>query len=167
MTNKAPVSVALALGSNLGDRMDSLRRAVKALGSCVKIVAASNVYETAPAYIVEQPVFLNAAVIGTTTLEPLPFLWAIKNLERDIGRTPTFRFGPRVIDIDIVFYDDLVLETPELTLPHARLHERDFVLHPLADIAPTWKHAKTGKTVADMLSFLPDTTISCLGPLLP
>ncbi|MFA5041437.1 MAG: 2-amino-4-hydroxy-6-hydroxymethyldihydropteridine diphosphokinase, partial [Bdellovibrionales bacterium] len=101
--------VALALGSNLGDRLDSLRKAVKTLSSCIKVVAASNVYETAPAYIVDQPVFLNAAVIGTTHLEPLPLLWALKNIEKEIGRTPTFRFGPRVIDIDILFYDSLVL----------------------------------------------------------
>ncbi|HNQ66552.1 MAG TPA: 2-amino-4-hydroxy-6-hydroxymethyldihydropteridine diphosphokinase [Smithella sp.] len=167
MTNLLPVPVALALGSNLGDRFASLRKAVEALASCVEISSASPVYETAPAYVTDQPAFLNAAVIGTTKLEPLPLLWALKNIERDVGRTPTFRYGPRVIDIDIIFYGDTILETPELILPHPRVFERDFVLKPLADIAPSWKHIKLGKTVTEMLAALPSNTLSCLGSLLP
>jgi 2-amino-4-hydroxy-6-hydroxymethyldihydropteridine diphosphokinase len=159
--------VALALGSNLGDRLDSLRRTVKALASCVEITAASPVYETAPAYITDQPVFLNAVVSGTTKLEPLPLLWDLKNIEREIGRTPTFKFGPRVIDIDILFYGDLVFETSELTIPHARMQERDFVLRPLSDVAPEWRHPKIGKTVAELLALLPDSTMSRFGQLLP
>jgi len=157
----------LALGSNLGDRLDALRRTVKALSSCVDVQAVSPVYETAPAYVTEQPVFLNAVLTGTTKIEPLPLLWALKNIEREIGRTPTFRYGPRVIDIDILFYDDLVFETPELTIPHAHLHERDFVLRPLADIAPDWKHTKSGQTVTDMLGLLPPSSMTSMGKLLP
>ncbi len=167
MDELSPTLVALALGSNLGDRVEALRKAVKALASCVEVKSISPVYETAPAYITDQPAFLNAAVTGITQLEPLPLLWALKNLERDIGRTPTFRFGPRVIDIDIIFYDDVVFETPELTIPHPRVFERDFVLKPLSDIAPTWKHAKLGKTVAELLEALPINTMTCLGRLLP
>ena len=166
MTDKPPIPVALALGSNLGDRLDYLRKTVKALASCVEITALSPVYETAPAYVTDQPVFLNAVVAGTTKLEPLALLWAIKNIEREIGRTPTFRFGPRIIDIDILFYDDLVIETPELTIPHARMQERDFVLQPLRDIAPEWKHSKTGQTVSEMLALLPGSTMACMGKLL-
>ena len=167
MIDGPPIPVALALGSNLGDRLGNLRRTVKVLASCVKLTDFSPVYETAPAYITDQPVFLNAVVLGTTHLEPLPLLWAVKDIEREIGRTPTFRFGPRVIDIDILFYADLILETPELTIPHARLHERDFVLQPLSDVAPDWTHAKRGQTVAEMLALLPESTMSCLGKLLP
>jgi len=162
-----PTPVALALGSNLGDRLGSLRKAVAALASCVEVKSISPVYETAPAYITDQPVFLNAAVTGITQLEPLPLLWALKNLERDIGRTPTFRYGPRVIDIDILFYDDMIFESPELTIPHPRLFERDFVLKPLSDIAPTWKHAALGKTVTELLAALPANTMTRLGPLMP
>ncbi|MFA4994380.1 MAG: 2-amino-4-hydroxy-6-hydroxymethyldihydropteridine diphosphokinase [Bdellovibrionales bacterium] len=167
MTDHPSIRVALALGSNLGDRLDSLRKAIKAMASCVKVEGCSPVYETAAAYITDQPVFLNAVVTGTTTLEPLPLLWALKNIEREIGRTPTFRFGPRVIDIDIIYYDDQVLEIPELTLPHPRMQERDFVLKPLSDVAPEWKHSKYGKTATELLSSLPANTMTCLGSLLP
>ena len=91
MTNNPSTPVALALGSNLGDRLDALRRTVNTLASCVKISALSPVYETAPAYVTDQPVFLNAVLIGTTTLEPSTLLQQIKNIEREIGRTPTFK----------------------------------------------------------------------------
>ncbi len=166
MVETPSIPVALALGSNLGDRLGSLQRAVKALAACVDVKAMSKVYETPAAYILDQPVFLNAVVAGTTKLEPLPLLWAVKNIEREIGRTPTFRFGPRVIDIDIIYYGDVILETPELTLPHARMHERPFVLKPLSDVAPEWTHPKIGKTVAEMLTLLPNCEMTDLGRLL-
>jgi 2-amino-4-hydroxy-6-hydroxymethyldihydropteridine diphosphokinase len=166
LTDLPPFPVALALGSNLGDRLGTLRKTVQALAPIVKIDRVSDIYETAPAYVTDQPVFLNAALVGTTQLEPLPLLWAVKNLESEIGRTPTYRFGPRVIDIDIIFYSDLVLKTPELTLPHARAHERDFVLRPLSEIAPAWKHPVLGKTAAEMLALLPAGPMTCLGQVL-
>lgn len=161
-----PVPIALALGSNLGDRLGALRKAVELLRSIVDITTVSPVYETAPAYVTDQPVFLNAAVAGTTKLEPLALLWSVKDLEHEIGRTPTFRYGPRVIDIDIVFYGDLILKSPELTLPHAHLEERTFVLEPLKDVVPDWKHPVLGKTPAEILATLPEGSFRNLGALL-
>jgi len=157
--------IALALGSNEGDRLAALRAAVKALGRYVDVIATSSVYETAPLYIDDQPLFLNAALTGTTKLTPLALMWNIKQLETALGRTPTYRYGPRRIDIDIIFYDDQVIATPELTLPHPYMAEREFVLRPLADIAPDWKHPQTGLMVREMLAPLPNTKPANLGPL--
>jgi 2-amino-4-hydroxy-6-hydroxymethyldihydropteridine diphosphokinase len=168
MTTDCPSSlVAFALGSNLGNRLEFLRKAVAALASCVEIESVSPVYETAPAYVKDQPVFLNAAVIGKTKLEPLALLWSVKNIENELGRTPTFRYGPRIVDIDILFYADRIIDLPELTVPHPRLAERDFVLRPLSDIAAELRHPKTGQTVAGMLALLPPGTMTCVGKLAP
>jgi 2-amino-4-hydroxy-6-hydroxymethyldihydropteridine diphosphokinase len=159
------VKVALALGANLGDRLMALRRAVEALGGYMTVVAISPVYETPPAYVAEQPTFLNAAMIGETQLEPLALLGALKKLEKDLGRQPTFRYGPRAIDIDIIFYGDEVIALSQLTLPHPRLAEREFVLRPLADIAPLWRHPQNHLTVAEMLARLPLAAAKNIGQL--
>jgi len=160
------IPVALALGSNMDDRLDALRKAVNGLRPFMTIEKISPVYETQPAYATDQPIYLNAALIGITSLQPLALLWTLKDLESEIGRMPTFRFGPRVIDIDIIFYGDQTLHVPELTIPHARLEERDFVLRPLSDIAPGWRHPKSGLTVAEMLAEIHDEALPCLGDLL-
>lgn len=157
--------IALALGSNDGDRMEALRAAVKALAPYVDVASVSPVYETEPVYIDNQPLFLNAALLGTTKLAPLALLWNIKRIETEIGRTPTYRYGPRLIDLDLIFYGNQVLATPELTIPHSHMAEREFVLRPLADIAPDWVHPQTGSTVTEMLSHLPDTSAVDKGPL--
>jgi 2-amino-4-hydroxy-6-hydroxymethyldihydropteridine diphosphokinase len=146
------VKVALALGANIGDRLAALRDAVKWLEPYISITAISPIYETAPAYVSDQPAFLNAAVIGETKLEPLTLLRAVKDLENDLGRQPTFHYGPRAIDIDVIFYGDETVNLPELAIPHARVAEREFVLRPLNDIAPGWKHPQNGQTVAEMLA---------------
>jgi len=156
-------TVALALGSNIGERLLSLKTAIKELAPYVALSGTSSVYETAAAYVTDQPAFLNAVVLGTTSLEPLVLLRTVKDMENDIGRMPTFRYGPRVIDIDILFYDDLILATPELTLPHSHMAERDFVLRPLSEVAPHWKHPQSGKTASELLALLPDMKMSCLG----
>jgi len=142
--------VFLGLGSNLGDREAHLRAALRALAPAVTIETVSSIYETEPVGYLDQPRFLNAVCSGTTGLPPLALLRAIKQLEHDLGRVPTVRFGPRVIDIDILFYDHLVLDTPELQVPHPRLAERAFVLLPLAEIAPDWRHPLTRQTARQM-----------------
>ena len=163
---KQATPVALALGSNIGDRLGSLKAAVAALPTFVQITAVSPVYETAAAYVTDQPLFLNAVVIGTTTLNPLALLWQLKDIETEVGRMPTFRYGPRVIDIDIIFYGDLVMATPELTIPHLHVAERDFVLYPLSDIAPTWLHPQKGQSVLELRNQLPQSSVTCLGKVL-
>lgn len=158
--------IALALGSNQDDRLAALRAAVAGLAPYVDVTAVSPVYETKPVYIGDQPDFLNAAVTGETRLAPLTLLWNLKQLEIELGRMPTFHYGPRLIDIDILFYGDQVFSSPELHIPHPRMAEREFVLRPLADIVPDWQHPESGLTVAKMLAALPESTAKNLGPLL-
>ncbi|MGD9934669.1 MAG: 2-amino-4-hydroxy-6-hydroxymethyldihydropteridine diphosphokinase [Dehalococcoidia bacterium] len=126
--------VVLALGSNLGDRFANLRAAVSCLADAgVVIDRVSAVWETPP-FPAGQPRYLNAALVGTTALDPHDLLAVAKQCEERIGRTATYRWGPRIIDIDILFYGDLALETPDLVIPHPRITERAFVLVPLAGI---------------------------------
>lgn len=142
--------VYLALGSNLGDRRENLRQAVASLSPQMVVKAKSRVYETPPWGFEDQPMFLNQAVKAETYLDPQPLIKHLKRLEIALGRRESFQNGPRLIDIDILFYDDLVLDTPLLTLPHPRLHERAFVLLPMLDIAPELVHPVTHKTIREM-----------------
>jgi 2-amino-4-hydroxy-6-hydroxymethyldihydropteridine diphosphokinase len=152
MPVKPAKPVYLALGANLGERTSNLRRAVEALPPAVSVLARSPVYETPPWGLADQPDFLNMVIKGETRLAPLELLKFLKRLERALGRVPSIRYGPRLIDVDILFYDELVLDTPELTLPHPRLHERAFVLVPLADLAPALVHPVLGKPVSALLA---------------
>jgi 2-amino-4-hydroxy-6-hydroxymethyldihydropteridine diphosphokinase len=131
-----PPSVYLALGTNLGDRRGNLTTALQLLREHIAITQCSSVYETEPAYVTEQPHFLNMVVHGTTTLSPHDLLAFLKHLEQLIGRQPTRRYGPRLIDLDILFYGSTCIDTPDLVIPHPRLTERAFVVIPLAEIAP-------------------------------
>jgi len=142
--------VYLGLGSNLGNREQMLRLALEELGAFVRLERLSDLYETEPVGLVEQPWFLNAVCSGETDLSPLDLLRACKMLETALGRQPGPRFGPRLIDIDVLAYDALVMATAELTLPHPALHERGFVLGPLVDIAPDWRHPLLGRSVREM-----------------
>jgi 2-amino-4-hydroxy-6-hydroxymethyldihydropteridine diphosphokinase len=126
--------VVLGLGSNLGDRAGNLRRAVIYLQrEGLRVTARSSIWETAPVPS-GQPAFLNAAIRGDIELAPDALLGLVKRCERDLGRVPTYRWGPRVIDIDVLFYDDLRVETATLAIPHPGIGERAFVLAPLAEI---------------------------------
>lgn len=142
--------VYLALGSNLGDRLANLKQAIASLTPQMQVKAKSAVYETPPWGYVDQPRFLNQVVRVKTYLEPEPLLKHIKRLEIALGRKETVPNGPRSIDIDILFYDDLVLDTGSLHIPHPRLEERAFVLVPLMDIAPDLVHPVGKKTVREM-----------------
>ncbi len=143
--------VLVALGSNLGDRLDAMQRALAALTGSIAWRSASRVYETAPMYVSDQPAFLNAAARGETRLGPLAVLDALKEAERAVGRGPTPRFGPREIDLDLIAYGRLALHSRrgerELVLPHPRLAERRFVLAPLVDVAPDWVIQGVGEVV--------------------
>lgn len=155
-------TVYLALGTNLGDRPANLRAAIAALLPSVVVRQSSPVYETPPWGLTDQPAFLNMVVKAKTRLEPAALLATLKRIEQELGRTPTVRWGPRVIDMDILFYDDLVLETPAATIPHPRLQERAFVLVPLADIAPDFVHPRLGRTVKELLAECDTTGIEQL-----
>lgn len=146
--------VLVGLGSNLGDRLANLRSAADGMPAFMQVEAVSPVYETAPMYDADQGAYLNMAVTGLTGLEPRPLLDALKALERRIGRVQSRRYGPRSIDLDIVFYEDRIVREPGLEIPHPRLSERAFVLAPAADIAPDWRHPESGKTVAEHLAEL-------------
>ena len=150
-------TIYLALGSNLGDRFANLQAAMVALPPAVLVLEQSPVYETPPWGLTDQPAFLNMVLKGRTQLEPLLLLTYLKQLETRLGREPAARWGPRLIDLDILFYADLVLATPQLTLPHPRLSERAFVLVPLADLAPGLVHPLLGLSVRNLLASV-DTT---------
>ena len=132
--------VYLALGSNMGNRLSNLKAAVLNLTPQMTVKQKSSVYETPPWGFTEQDAFLNQVVKVTTYLEPEALLRHLKRMETALGRVPNFQNGPRVIDIDILFFDKMVINTPPLVVPHPRLHERAFVLVPLAEIEPDFVH---------------------------
>lgn len=144
--------VYLALGSNLGDRQENLRQAIAALPPQMEVKAKSHVYETPPWGYEEQAKFYNQAIQVETYVQPEPLLKHLKRLEVALGRQATFQNGPRLIDIDILFYDNLVWNSPLLTIPHPRLHERGFVLLPLLDIAPELVHPVLKKSIRELVA---------------
>lgn len=148
--------IFISLGSNLGARQKNLAEAIELLKRKCSIVKVSSIYETQPVDFADQPWFLNQVVEAQTDLEPGKLLLFMQSIENGMGRVKTIRFGPRVIDLDLVFYGSRVInEPPELIVPHQRCHQRRFVLQPIVEIDPDFVHPVMKRTVKWLLSRLP------------
>ena len=165
-TSGSEHAVYLALGSNVGDRKRHLQCALRALEKKgARIVLKSDLYSSKPYGYEDQDDFYNMAVGVLTSLPPFSLLQTLKEVERECGRNPTFRWGPREIDIDIIFFGNLVLSDVELTVPHPDFRERDFVLRPLMDIGRMIVDPLTEKTVEELYGLLTKDTCINLGSL--
>jgi len=144
----------LSLGSNVGDREAHLRNALARLGAAGRVAAASSFYETEPVEFTRQPWFLNSAVALETSQTPRQLMTTILQIEQEMGRRRVQKKGPRSIDIDILLFDDMILDSTELTIPHPAMHQRRFVLEPLAEIAPDAVHPVFKKTIRELRDLL-------------
>lgn len=149
------VQVYLAIGSNVGNTRRNIKRSVTLLSERLEGVRRAPLYASKAVGYIDQPDFLNTAIGGQTDLSPQELLAFTKKVEQRIGRVERFRWGPREIDIDIIFYDNTVLRTPDLTLPHSAFRDRDFVLRPLIDLDPELTDPVSGLTVTELLDDLP------------
>ncbi len=151
---QASFQAIIALGSNIGDSKTTLNEAVTHISKVSKLTHQSSVIQTKACYVTDQPDFLNQVIIVLTALPLEEFFSFLQDLEKKLGRTPTFHHGPRVIDIDLLYYQNEIVNTPHLTLPHPGVQERLFVLEPLCEIMPEWVCPLTGvdmKTALDNL----------------
>jgi 2-amino-4-hydroxy-6-hydroxymethyldihydropteridine diphosphokinase len=147
--------VYLSLGSNLGDREANLRQAMERLGTVGEVVAVSSFYETEPVDVARQPWFVNCAVGVQTEKMPRQLLAALQGIEQEMGRRRLQPKGPRVIDLDILLFGNSIVDTAGLTIPHPTLHQRRFVLEPLAEIAPEQRHPVFKRTIRELRDALP------------
>lgn len=153
-------TVYLSIGSNLGDKLENCRESIRRLGenSRISVDGVSKFYATAPVDYLDQDSFVNAAVRICTDFEPLELLGVLQGIQRQMGQfEKDVRFGPRIIDLDIIFYDQLILDTGVLIIPHPRMHKRGFVLVPLCDIDELFLHPVLGKTLEALLAQLEGT----------
>lgn len=148
----------IGFGSNLGDRLNNCRNAIRALAALppCSLLKISSFYETSPVGLVEQPAFINGVVLLETAEDAHWLLRQMLEIENTFGRIRTLKWGPRSIDLDLLFFDDQIINTPELSVPHPSLHERRFVLEPLNEVAPDFCHPSLGKSVADLRNDLKD-----------
>jgi 2-amino-4-hydroxy-6-hydroxymethyldihydropteridine diphosphokinase len=146
----------LSIGANLEKRKSTCLKAVRCLHALenTRVVSASGLYETQPEDLLDQPVFINMALVLRTELSPVDLLTACQRIETDLGRKPSLRFGPRTIDIDLLMVDQLQFTMEGLEIPHPRMHQRRFVLEPLAEIAPDARHPGMGRSISEMLNDL-------------
>lgn len=155
--SKDMTTTYLSLGSNVGQHAENIATAIAALNERgVRVLRESSLYETEPVGLREQPWFLNCVVEAETTLAPERLIDAVLDIEKQMGRQRSIPGGPRLIDIDILFYGGEVVRAPSLEIPHPRLADRRFVLVPLHEIAPSLRHPMSKKTVAELLSETPD-----------
>ena len=145
----------LSLGSNIGDRSANLASAIEELGKLGEVEAVSSFYETEPVEFTSQPWFVNCAVKLSTEKMPKQLLSAVLSIEQQMGRRRTQRKGPRILDIDILLFGNSVIDTSGLTIPHPAMHERRFVLEPLAEIAPEVRHPVFKRTIRELRDALP------------
>ncbi len=158
--NRAP-RIYLGLGSNLGEREANLKEAARRIADLgLTIIRASSIYETEPIGYADQPWFLNRVVetASASPRAPAELLEGLLRIEREMGRRPSVPDGPRLININLLLYGDIVLSEVEIILPHPRMHLRRFVLEPMAEIAPGVKHPAFGKTMAELLAALEDSS---------
>jgi len=145
----------LSLGSNLGNREQNLRGAIRQASALGRLVAVSSFYQTEPVEFTDQPCFLNCVIALETATQPAQLMAELLRIEHEMGRQRVLKKGPRSIDIDILLFGDDVVNTPELTIPHPAMARRRFVLEPLAEIAPELRHPVAGKAVRELLAELP------------
>lgn len=151
--------IFLALGSNVGERKKNIETAITLLSQRVSNIKKASFYETRPVGYVEQDNFINTALEGDTDLNPGDLLGFVKRIEKKIGRIQRFKWGPREIDIDILFYGNILYNKNDLTIPHPRLYERDFVLQPLSDLNPDFIHPGLNKSIKQLRIHLKNKSI--------
>jgi dihydroneopterin aldolase / 2-amino-4-hydroxy-6-hydroxymethyldihydropteridine diphosphokinase len=152
--------IYLGLGSNLGDRKRNLEESIRQINEFSIIKKSSSIYETEPWGLKDQPKFLNQVILAETNLTPKKLLMRLKTIEQKMGRKKTVLYGPRLIDLDILFYDDLMMKTPDLIIPHPHITERAFVLVPLAEIVPNMIHLQYNKTIKALLQDVDKNSVS-------